>query len=342
MQSWIDFLTSQHATFSAGRVTGFGEATAMNTAPTAGTHGSRLCDLSHYGLISVSGPDAASFLHAQFTNDVANLADGHAQWNSWCSPKGRMLATFLLWHIGDTYLMMLPRAIQAAIQKRLGMFVLRAKVSIADQSDSLVRIGLVSLAPAVTRKLGVIEPAPDGGLRISASGSCDLFLAPVEVAPTNWRSLAAQAAPSGADVWDLGLIRDGIAEVRAETQDRFVPQAANYELIGGVSFKKGCYPGQEIVARTQYRGILKRRMVRAKVPHGFTLRAGDAVYSPLFPEQAVGDVVSAAMLSDTQEVLLVAQLDAIRGDSLYAEAACGDLSKLMQLPLPYSLPSDAN
>jgi tRNA-modifying protein YgfZ len=342
MQSWIDFLTSQNATFSAGRVTGFGEGPAANLLQAAGTHGSYLCDLSQYGLISISGPEAASFLHAQLTNDVVNLPEGHAQWNSWCSPKGRMLASFLLWRVGDAYSIMLPRAIQAAIQKRLGMFVLRAKVSISDQSDAFVRIGLVSLASATSRKLGVIEPLPDAGFRIATSATCDLFLVPIEVAPKHWHALAKQAAPSGADVWDLGLIRDGIAEVRAETQDRFVPQAANYELIGGVSFKKGCYPGQEIVARTQYRGILKRRMVRATVPAGYSLRAGDAVYSPLFPEQAVGDVVSSALSGDQQEILLVAQLEAIRGNSLYADATYADHSKLTQLPLPYALPSDAS
>ncbi len=342
MQSWIDFLMSQNATFSAGKVTSFGPINSAGTSATSSVQQANLCDLSHYGLIGVSGPDAASFLHAQLTNDVANLRDGHAQWNSWCSPKGRMLASFLLWRVGDTYSIMLPRSIQAAIQKRLGMFVLRSKVSISDQSESVVRIGLVSATPNPSRKIGVLELLPGGGHRVSASRSCELFSVPVEAAPKQWERLAENATPRGADVWDLGLIHDGIAEVRAETQDRFVPQAANFELIGGVSFKKGCYPGQEIVARTQYRGILKRRMVRASVPAGFAMRAGDAVYSPAFPDQAVGDVVSSASSDDTQEILVVAQLEAIRGDSLFADPTCAVTSKLTQQPLPYPLPADAS
>jgi folate-binding protein YgfZ len=298
-----------------------------------------MCDLSHYGLIGIDGPDAASFLHAQFTNDVVNLADSHAQWNSWCSPKGRMLASFLLWRKGDSYRLMLPRVIQAAIQKRLGMFVLRAKVAITDQSDSYVRIGLIAAASSAQRNLGSVQPTIDGGLSITASRSCDLILTSVETAPQRWHELSKLAQPTGTSAWDLGLIRDGIAEVRLETQDRFVPQAANYELIGGVSFKKGCYPGQEIVARTQYRGILKRRMTRVSISTNQMLRPGDSVYSPLFPEQAVGDVVTSAIAGTQVEALVVAQLDAIRGDSLYTDATCDAASKLSLLPLPYDLPS---
>src|SRR5829696_8456143 len=210
----------------------------------------RIADLSHYAVLRITGDDAAAFLHAQFTNDVQALSVDTAQWNGWCTPKGRLVATFLLARRKDEFLMVLPAEISGPIAKRLGMFVLRSKVKIADASADYARRGLMAAADAPTA-MRVADR--DGAIVVGLGDNRALMLAPTADAP---------AADADADAWELASIRAGVPTVTAATQEAFVPQMANFELLGGVSFKKGCYPGQEIVERMQYRGGLKRRMAR--------------------------------------------------------------------------------
>jgi len=260
-------------------------------------------------LLRVSGDDAAEFLHNQFTNDVKALAAGSAQWNGWCTPKGRLLATFVLARDEQGFFLMLPAAFVEAFAKRLRMFVLRSKVTVEDISASTPRFGLWG---------GTV---PQGAFRLGES-----------------RAFAFGQAPGGRaaslDDWALSLIRDGVVQVVPGTQEEFVPQMANYDLVGGVSFKKGCYPGQEIVARTQYRGILKKRAVR--VHSAAALAPGESVYSDAFGDQSAGTVANVAPSPEGGfEALVVAQLDAIaRGDLRHGSLAGPSLAIK---PLPYSL-----
>ena len=207
--------------------------------------------LTDNALLSISGDDATAFLHGQFTNDVESLAVGAGQWNGWCSPKGRLLATFLLVRRAEGFLMMLPAELAPAIAKRLAMFVLRSKVTIRDATASHALWGVAGAgAVQAARKAADLVVPIDAtrALAIAAAGA------------------TLDGVPAGTtDDWALAMIHAGIPVITAATQDAFVPQMANFELVGGVSFRKGCYPGQEIVARTQYRGILKRRMARAHV-----------------------------------------------------------------------------
>ncbi|MEO8102534.1 MAG: folate-binding protein, partial [Betaproteobacteria bacterium] len=294
-ERWISELTDQGARFADGRVADFGDAAAELSAVSAGNV---LCDLSHEGLILVAGDDAAAYLQAQFSNDVLSLADGMAQWNGWCSPKGRLLATFLAWKGRQGFFLQLPRALQAAIQKRMQMFVLRSKVTLSDVSADWVRFGIAGPhAEAMIQAFAGEVPAQpmssahvDGGRIVRLSVNRFEIIAEVESALRWWRQCAPQATRVGAPVWDGLAIREGILTVLPGTQDLFVPQMANFELIGGVNFKKGCYPGQEIVARTQYRGILKRRMARVHAPSGAVPNPGDAVYSQEFAGQAAGTI----------------------------------------------------
>jgi folate-binding protein YgfZ len=277
-----------------------------------------LADLSHNALIAVSGDDAAAFLQGQLTNDVEALAVGQAQWSGWCSPKGRLLATLLLARRGDGYLAMLPAGIAPAIAKRLGMFVLRSKVKIRDASSELERYGLAGPGAAqIAQELKAhadIVTAPIGG---------GLF---VVIAPANDPRIAAlrgSTTPCGPEAWDLALIRAGIPTIVAATQEAFVPQMANLDLVGGVSFRKGCYTGQEIVARTQYRGILKRRMAIAHVD-GAAPAPGQSVYSSAFGDQAAGTVVNAAPAPEGgYDFLVVAQVESLGGGGLHLGAPDG-------------------
>ena len=285
--------------------------------------------LPDWAVLAVSGEDAAAFLHGQLTNDVQALAVGAAQWNGWCSPKGRLLATFLLAHRADGYLVLLPRDIAPAIAKRLGMFVLRSKVKIRDATAEHALFGVAG--EAALRTTG----APGTAMTIGESnGRVAIAIGPrlgFVVAPAG---SAFEGIPAGtADDWRRELILAGIPVVTGATQDAFVPQMANFELVGGVSFKKGCYPGQEIVARTQYRGILKRRMALAKADGTPRPQPGQSVYSPRFGDQAAGMIVDAAPAPGGGfDVLVVAQLESFEEGTLRLGSLDGEPLRIVSHP----------
>jgi tRNA-modifying protein YgfZ len=349
-EKWTESLLKAGATFVDGRVSRFGNPAGELAAMHDGVV---LCDLSHEGLILAAGDDAAAFLHGQLSNDVLALVGAEpprGQWNSWCSVKGRMLATFLMWQGKQGIYLQLPRAIQAAIQKRLQMFVLRSKVTLTDASDQWVKIGVASAnADALNASIGAVFQGivqekltadmstlhTDLGRVIRLSATRFEVIASAENALKISATLAKNATWAGASAWDYFAIRDGVIQVVPQTQDAYVPQMANFELIGGVSFKKGCYPGQEIVARTQYRGILKRRTVRVS-GDGNVPNPGDSVYSAEFADQAAGSIAMAAPSPDGGfEALVVAQVESIKANSLRLSNAEGESTKLAILPLPY-------
>jgi len=285
--------------------------------------------LPHNALLAISGDDAPAFLHGQFTNDVEALAVGAAQWNGWCSPKGRLLATFLLVRRAEGFLLMLPAELAAPIAKRLAMFVLRSKVTIRDVSAEHALWGLAG--EGALRSVGAPAPlkavAQEGRLVVALDGSRAVVIAPAG------SSLEGLARGTTHD-WDRELIHAGIPVITLATQDAFVPQMANFELVGGVSFKKGCYPGQEIVARTQYRGILKRRMAFAHIDSPAQPKAGDAVYAPAFGDQAAGMIVNAAPSSDGTgfDFLVVAQLESLAAGELHLGSPQGPAIRIVSHP----------
>ncbi|MBC7623310.1 MAG: folate-binding protein YgfZ [Aeromicrobium sp.] len=342
--SWVNTLISLGAQFSDGRLTQFSGVTAETSmARTAG-----ICDLSHYGLIKITGDDAGKFLHAQFTNDIASLPSGLSQLNGWCSPKGRLLAVFWIWRVEDAYYLLLRKSLQPMIQKRLGMFILRSKVVLEDLSGTTVRIGLIKVSGAEGAvdifsgsipAFGSVATTSNGtSVRLSAFRT--VLIAEPNHAPAAWQALCETAQPLTANEWDLAAVNEGIIEVVPDTQDSYVPQMANFELVGGVSFKKGCYPGQEIVARTQYRGILKRRMAKVSSFSSAALKPGTPVYSPQFPDQSVGSVALSARCTAIKVVsLIVTQLEAINHDNLFLDLACLPENKLVIESLPYAYPA---
>jgi folate-binding protein YgfZ len=281
-------------------------------------------DLSHNALIAVRGDDAASFLHAQLTSDVLALPAAGAQWSGWCSPKGRLLATFLLLRHADGFLLVIPAEIAAPIARRLGLFVLRSKVKIEDATPRYGRIGIVGGAsPALVERHWGAVPAPMASVEREASTCVALeagrFLAlvPADRAAALLATLEREGERGSADDWERASIRAGVATIVAATQEAFVPQMANFDLIGGVSFRKGCYPGQEIVARTQYRGTLKRRMALAHLEGTERPAPGESVYSAAFGEQAAGTIVSSAPAPEGGfDSLVVAQIESIDRDDL--------------------------
>lgn len=307
--------------------------------------GSFLADLSHFGVLAISGEDAQSFLQGQLSCDVDALAGcAMSSYGSYNTAKGRMLANFLLWQEGTEWRMVLHRSIAPAIQKRLGMFVLRAKVKIADRTGEVVLMGVGGPAAASTLH-GQINPVPEeahhlqagsnGSTLIALPGRRWLLSVAADKAPHVRTALAGPLRPVGTSAWSWTEIRNGIPWVTAQTQDQFVPQMANLELIGGVNFKKGCYPGQEIVARTQYLGKLKRRLYLAHVDT--PALEGDELCSEDVGGQVNGMIANAAPApGGGSDVLAVVQSTSAEGNSVHLKTAGGP--KLRFLPLPYALP----
>ncbi len=235
--------------------------------------------LTRYGLLSVTGADARDFLHAQLTNDIEHLAADRSALAGWCSAKGRLLASFLVVPAPEGFLLQVARDLAAPVAKRLSMFVLRSKVKIADQSEAWVQHGVWDAdwsQPDVAWKDGIAT------VRVGERR----FL---ELGP----AAATTAAPSADEKeWTLREIRAGRPFISAATQDQFVPQMVNLEKLGGVDFQKGCYPGQEIVARAQYRGEVKRRMVQMQGPE--TARPGEDFGGGIVVDAAQGELLVVA------------------------------------------------
>ncbi|MES2152077.1 MAG: folate-binding protein [Pseudomonadota bacterium] len=341
MNNWNEYLASLGARQAAGQIQDFG-----STLGVAELTPGFVAIVPDLGLIAVSGDDAASFLHSQLTNDVEHLAPGEARMAGYCSPKGRLLASFLMWRSPDAVYLQLPSELQPALQKRLSMFVLRAKAKLADATPGQVLLGFGGhgAEPALRAIFGAMPAAPYAVLD-TPSGTLirlpDAFGAPryqwlttAETAEFALPELAGCLALGGADAWQLAAIHAGIASITQKTQDQFVPQMVNFELLGAVNFRKGCYPGQEIVARSQYLGKLKRRTALASV--GAQAQAGDEVFAADDPGQPCGMVVNGAPNgTGGSDVLVEMKLAALEQGDVHLASANGP--PLVFLPMPYPL-----
>lgn len=298
--------------------------------------------LTQYGMLSASGADARGFLHAQLSSDIEHLPQTAARRAGYCSAKGRLLASFLVVPHEGGFLLQLSADLAAPIAKRLTMFVLRSKVSIADASESWAQFGVWGEG-AAARLLEAGLPVPDGLMQVSATPGCLV----VSIGPNRFLAICSAAAAQGfaglagrvaPHWWSLDEVRAGVPLISAPIQDLFVPQMANFELIGGVDFKKGCYPGQEIVARSQYLGKLKRRMYRGEIDAGDSPAEPPVAGAEIFggDSQPAGTLVSAAPRPDGgYEILAVmqsAQVD--QGAVLRLGSAQGAPVRIVPLPYP--------
>jgi len=340
IESWKTFLQTHGAVIDHPTVLNYGDPAAECAAAADGTI---VADLSQLGVIAFRGEEAATFLQGQLTNDVRSLHADAAQWNGYCSPKGRLLGNFLLWRQGEDYCLQLSGDILPSVLKRLSMFILRSKVQGRDASDESVRLVVAGkqAQAAVTAAMGAVPEAAmrsiisDAGLVVRVGDDKFVLSIVAERAPAVWQVLRQSATPVGAPVWDWLRLNAGIPMIVAATQEQFVPQMVNLEVIGGVSFQKGCYPGQEIVARSQYLGKLKRRMFLAHVDA--EAAPGDSLYSADIEGQATGTVVNAAPApAGGFDVLAVAQVESANSQTLHLKAADGPALRLK--PLPYALP----
>ncbi|MEY3219758.1 MAG: hypothetical protein RIT27_1115 [Pseudomonadota bacterium] len=227
------------------------------------------CDLSHIGIIEISGEDAQTFLQGQLTNDVRQVSLEKSQLTAWCNAKGRVLATFRLWKKENAFYLVLPQDNIAAVLKRLSMYVLRSKVKLREMTDEMHAIGLSGnfnqLLNLPDQENSVSFQEDKWILRLSGKKPNWLVISTTEGLQKFTQSLDKSVISAGKAVWDLLEILNGIPQITSTTTDLFTPHMLNLQAIEGVSFKKGCYVGQEIVSRTQYLGKVKRRIFLAKV-----------------------------------------------------------------------------
>ncbi|NML17402.1 CAF17-like 4Fe-4S cluster assembly/insertion protein YgfZ [Azohydromonas caseinilytica] len=296
--------------------------------------------LTHWGLVRARGEDAASFLHGQLTQDIQSLDAASARLAGYCSAKGRLLASFITWRPApDEVLLACSADVLAASLKRLSMFVLRAKCKLSEATD----LRLYGLAgPSAAAWLG--DAAPQQPWQRVRHGEADVIRLPDADGIPRWLLAAAAEAPAPAlpalsqEAWRWLEVRSALPRVVGPTVEQFVPQMVNLELVGGVNFKKGCYPGQEVVARSQYRGTLKRRAFlfdaeADAAPGQEVFAAGDD------PTQPSGMVVDAASLQGRHAALVELKIAALQAPSLHLRSPDGPA--LRQAPLPYDLPLDA-
>lgn len=281
--------------------------------------------LADWGVIRAQGADAASFLHSQLTQDFALLDRDHARLAGFCTAKGRLLATMVGWRGGDEEILLaLPAETLPATLKRLSMFVLRAKCKLTDASGEFALYGLLGAPTADAWTLArdgdavqIALPGPGRALRVQPADAS----APAgeAISPDTWAAAEAEA---------------GVAWVRGATVEAFVPQMINFEVLGGVSFKKGCYPGQEIVARSQYRGTLKRRLQVFETDGQAAV--GQEIFHSADPEQPAGVVAGSGTRDGRTVIAAEIKLAALEGGSLHVGSAAGAM--LQPRALPYEIP----
>ncbi|KND58201.1 Folate-dependent protein for Fe/S cluster synthesis/repair in oxidative stress [Candidatus Burkholderia verschuerenii] len=303
--------------------------------------------LTQFGVIDIKGEDAASFLHSQITNDVQHLDASTARLAGYCSPKGRLLGSFLMWRSTDAVRLLIAHDVQAAVQKRLSMFVLRSKAKLSDATPEIAAVGF---AGDVRKALsGIFDALPDGvhvkvegphGALIRMPDAAKrprfLWVGPKADVEAHFARLDETLKRAPDTMWDWLDIHAGEARITHATVEQFVPQMVNFDVLGAVNFKKGCYPGQEIVARSQYRGTIKRRTALA---HAQAATPGAELFNADDPGQPCGMVINAAPAQDGGvDCLVEIKLAALDKSSVHVGAAGGPA--LTFLALPYAYPSD--
>ena len=297
-----------------------------------------IAPLPHLGVISVEGEDAAKFLQGQLTQDFALLGACEARLAAFCNAKGRMQASFIGFKRSPTEILLVTsRDILAPTLKRLSMFVMRAKAKLTDASAQWQLLGLAGdAALALTGD----NAAPWSKAELGAASVVRLYPADGQ-ARALWIAPPGEPAPAGEtmapELWLWGEVRSAIAPITAPVFEAFVPQMLNYESVGGVNFKKGCYPGQEVVARSQFRGTLKRRAY--PVHSDVELAAGQEVFHESDDQQPCGIVVQAAAAPQGGwDAIVSMQTAAAQGGKLTAQSPAGPALELQ--PLPYLLAAD--
>ncbi len=337
---WQEYLMNQGAVLDNGKLVSF--SNTENFSPDS----TYLCDLSNLGLIQASGDEAQSFLHGQFTNDFNAITSDKSQLSSYCNPKGRMLSIFRIFKQSENYFLLIHKDAIEITLKKLNMFKLMAKVELTDVSDDYAVFGIAG--PGSDELLSTVNLTPPKEnsqvtqisdstiIKMPSQSLRYLLISKVDYAINIWNEISKRVILANSSVWEIFDIQDGVPQITSATSEAFIPQMVNLELIDGVNFQKGCYPGQEIVARTHYLGKPNRRMYRIKIDDSECPLAGDNVYSNSDGDQPVGKIVTAQKINEKNcSALAVLRTAKENADDLHLEKM--NSGKIFHESLPYSL-----
>ena len=342
--AWKTFLTDNGAEFQDGNLVHFGNPLREQEVALSGLV---FADLDYLGVLAVHGSDASDFLQSQLSNDIKLCEEQGSQLTAYCTPKGRILGLMRIFKQGDTFYLRLPADTLEAVLQRLRMFVLRADVTLEDVSENFCCIGVSGAAAAdeIRRAASQVPAGINQVLHLEKLSIIrvpgiqpryEVYASSLETAQAFWDTLNVDGAPVGSPAWRLLEIQSGIPNIFAATTELFVPQMVNLQLVDGVSFKKGCYPGQEIVARMQYLGTLKRRMYLGLVDQDEAVSPGDELYQASGNEQVIGRIVDAQPHPDGGFLALaVLQSKSADAADIHLGGTNGPSFKMQTLPYPF-------
>lgn len=321
--NWRNFLQQRGAQFAGESVVHFGDPAAELQAA---NHGAVIADVAQEGLIRVEGTDTRAFLQGQLSTDVLALSPATSQLSSWNNAKGRVITLLRLFERDGAIYMTLPQTLTAPVLKRLFLYVLRAKTKLTDVGDNLARFGLAGMrARTLLEEAGIEQPAKinslaskDGIQIIQLHGDPPRYAVhgTAEALIPLWQRLdSAGARPAGENVWALLKILANEPTVYPETSEHFVAQMLGLEELDAINFKKGCYIGQEVIARAHYRGAVKRHLHRASCASNQAIPPGTPIHANRM-EQAAGEVVDARQDSNGETQMLIVVQDEYRTASL--------------------------
>ncbi len=328
MQTWTTFLNTQ----------------SLNPSSPITMQQAVLIDISHLGLIRVEGQDAEKFLQGQFTNDVRQVKPHHSQLSAWCTPQGRVIVNFQLLHRENAYYLLLPANSIPTVLKRLQMFVMRSAVKLSDASETLAKFCVAgdTAAQLLSDTLHCQPPENIDDcvtvneftlLKMRSVTPCYVLISPPESAIQQWQTLTAVAQPHSQDYWHVLTALAGVGWIDSDLTELFVPQMLNLQALFAINFKKGCYTGQEIVARMQYLATLKRRLFLAKCS-GVMPQVGEELLENGAKDKEVGKIIRVAAQSAAEYlVLAVAAIDSVQNQTVTTQAG----QVLIWQDLPYSV-----
>jgi folate-binding protein YgfZ len=335
---WREFQFIQGAVFNNETIASFGN---IQNELLCTQNQNIICDLSHLDLLEISGDDAVTFLQGQVTNDVRLLNGSNAHFTGYCSPKGRLLALFFAFTYEHKLHLQLNHKLLEPISKRLKMYVMRSKVNISNVSDTVVKIGLNG--NDIPELLGSFftqipsqsyeSTSAESATLIRLTGKTPRFeiICSTERAKVIWQTLKKQCKPVGRSCWEWLEIQAGIPDIYVQTQEEFVPQMVNLDLLNAINFKKGCYTGQEIVARTHYLGKVKRRTQLAHMITTTPPQAGNDVLN--YNNEIIGKIVrSAPAPAGGYDVLAEIRIESVEANEILVNGVNAVIQQL-----PYSL-----
>lgn len=336
-EAWKAFLIDHGAEFEDAELVSFGNA---NRERRIAPQGAVLSNLADRGLLEVTGEDAVSFLQNQLTNDITKIDETVHQLTAWCNPKGRVIVNFRAFMRDGKIFLILSKDLVETVITKLSRYIMMSKVTITDATDTLVHFGYAG-EHAERDLRQILDKVPTGERETLNTGNLTILRLPgntprfevygdIKEASDLWSKCNVRAAPVSSQAWDFMNIRAGRPVVTLASSEAWIPQMLNFTYIDGVDFKKGCYPGQEVVARLNYLGKTKRRMYLMEIQTDKVPETNASIVNAEGTE--VGQILNAVINpDDIVECLAIMKIAATEAE-MFLETANGPTVRALELP----------